>query len=95
MSEIPGYWKFETSGVLRPAIEAFLVGAPMTDEQIAAMRAYLRQWINSPIWDKNPHATEDYRQWLAMQSRLVDSLTSHATIKVWLAGAVDMGIDPL
>ena len=37
----PGYWKHETSGVLRPAVEAYLGGGPMTGSQIAAMRAYL------------------------------------------------------
>ena len=38
------YWMYETSGVLRPAIEAYFSGL-MTDQHIAAMRAYLRQWI--------------------------------------------------
>ena len=41
----PGYWQDETSGVLRPAVIAYLDGGDMTPEQIAAMRAYLRQWM--------------------------------------------------
>ena len=50
MSKIPGYWMDETSGVLRPAVEAYLHSERMTGEQIAAMRAYLRQWIMSPYY---------------------------------------------
>lgn len=40
---VPGFWMNETSGVLRPAVEAYLRREPMTPNQIAAMRAYLRQ----------------------------------------------------
>lgn len=42
---IPGYWEHETSGVLRPAVTAYLRGDAMTPDHVAAMRAYLRQWI--------------------------------------------------
>jgi hypothetical protein len=52
----PGYWLHESSGVPRPAVEAYLAGEPMAEAQIAAMRAYLRQWIGSPVWDQNPYA---------------------------------------
>lgn len=41
----PGYWMNETSGVLRPAVEAYLNGTEMTPGQIVAMRGYLRQWV--------------------------------------------------
>jgi hypothetical protein len=34
----PGYWRNETSGALRPAIEAYLQGGPMTESQIIPMR---------------------------------------------------------
>jgi hypothetical protein len=37
---VPGYWMYETSGVLRPAIENYLNNRPMSPENIAAMRAY-------------------------------------------------------
>jgi hypothetical protein len=49
---MPGFWMNETTGVLRPAVEAYLNGDPMTGEQIAAMRAkdatdlwIFRQWL--------------------------------------------------
>ena len=95
MSDAPGYWMYETSGRLRPAVEAYLAGDAMTPEQIAAMRAYLRQWINSPAWDQNPHATDESRAALAAMRRLVDCLTSRVMIEAWLAGAESIGMDPL
>ena len=33
-----------------PAVEAYLRRKPMTSEHMAAMRAYLRQWIMAPAW---------------------------------------------
>lgn len=83
---VPGYWMHETSGVLRPAIEAYLSGGPMTREQIAAMRAYLRQWIAAPCWRGRE---------VRFLRRSIDDLTSLEGIRSWLAIAEHEGIDPL
>ena len=91
----PGYWMHETSGVLRPAIEAYLSDATMTDEQIAALRAYLRQWIMSPAWDANPHADDATRKKLVFLRRWINGLTSREVIEAWLSEAEKIGIDPL
>lgn len=82
----PAYWMNETSGVLRPAIEAFCRGDDLTEEQIAAIRAYLRQWIASPAW-QGP--TVDHLR------ISVDGLISEGTIRAWLMIAAREGIDPL
>lgn len=82
---IPGYWMNETSGVLRPAGEAYLAGGDMKTEHIVAMRAYLRQWING-----------DWCGWrIAELRREVELLTSRDEIERWLAHCLDLGIDPL
>lgn len=86
MSDAPGYWRDETSGLLRPAIEAYLNDAPLTTLQCAAMRAYLRQWIDAPCW-RGP-AVDELR-------RTVGALTTKRAIDVWLDRAMDAGIDPL
>lgn len=91
----PGYWMYETSGVLRPAIEAYLHGGPMSEAQIAAMRAYLRQWIGAPAWDQNPHAGPEERAWLARMRARIDDLVSRKAINDWLDDALDGGVDPL
>jgi hypothetical protein len=81
----PGYWMNETSGVLRPAVEAYLSRNPMTPDQIAAMRAYLRQWIAS-----------EWRGPGILQLRdLVDAIQTAGDISVWLNLAEARGIDPL
>lgn len=83
---LPGYWMNETSGVLRPAVEAYLRHETMTCEQVAAMRAYLRQWIDAPGWT-GPNA-----QFLRQS---IDDVTSQPAISSWLAIAAEEGIDPL
>lgn len=82
----PGYWMYETSGVLRPAVEAYLNRRPMSKKQIAAMRAYLRQWIAASDW----RGDEVER----LRGR-IDFLVSRGAIDLWLADAVQYGIDPL
>lgn len=86
LSYLPGYWMNEVSGVLRPAIERYLTGEPMTDEHITAMRAYLRQWIGAPTW-AGP-GIEPLR-------RAIDGLTSREAISQWLDDADDNFLDPL
>lgn len=80
----PFYWMHEVSGVLRPAVEAYLLELPMTDEHIAAMRAYLRQWIAAPVWV----GVDGLRAG-------IDGLVSRAAITAWLEQADEMDIDPL
>jgi hypothetical protein len=82
----PGYWMYETSGALRPAIVAYLQHEPMTDEMIAAMRAYLRQWIMAPDW--GGPAVDALRAG-------IEGLTSRQAISRWLDIALDENIDPL
>lgn len=86
MSALPGYWMYETSGVLRPAFEAYLAGASMTPEQITAMRAYLRQWIAADAW-RGPT--------VPMLRATVERITTRQHIREWLDRALDEEIDPL
>jgi hypothetical protein len=81
-----GYWMNETSGVLRPAVEAYLRGDPLDDGQIAALRAYFRQWIAGP-WGESP-GIEKLRDG-------IDGLTSRRAIVRWLDLAMEENIDPL
>jgi hypothetical protein len=76
----------ETSGTLRLAIETYLRGEPMTLEHIAAMRAYLRQWMATGDW-RGPE--------IAGLTLGVDGLVSREAISLWLNAAVKAGTDPL
>lgn len=86
IAEAPGYWMNETSGVLRPAVEAYLENRPLTLTEIAAIRAYLRQWIFAPVW----RGTE-----IDGLRDAIDSLTNQAQIKIWIDRAIEIGADPL
>jgi hypothetical protein len=83
---MPGYWMHETSGVLRPAVEAYIYGEPMTPEHIAAMRAYLRQWIADPAWQGG--SIDELRATVGL-------LTTRKDIDRWMEVAVNECIDPL
>ena len=82
---MPGYWMHETSGVLRPAVEAYLDQAPMTPHQIAAMRAYLRQWMEGP-WEGDA---------IAALKAHVALIHDRDSLECWFDEAMDCGIDPL
>jgi hypothetical protein len=92
---MPGYWMYETSGRLRPAVEAYLFQQPLSPDDIAALRAYLRQWIDDPALDENPFADTEEHAWLSRMRARIDDLTSRQAISDWLADAVDGGLDPL
>jgi len=83
---VPGYWMRETSGVLRPAVEAYLGGgdSELTEAHCAALRAYLRQWMAAPFMGDG----------IDLLRARVDTLTSRAQINQWVNDALDLGIDP-
>lgn len=82
----PGYWMNETSGVLRPAVMAYLHGEEMTVQQVVTLRAYIRQWIMAPGF-VGPEVEE-------LRGR-VDGLQSREAIARWLDDADAAGVDPL
>lgn len=83
---VPGFWMNETSGVLRPAVEAYLRGRAMDHRQIAAMRAYLRQWIAAPGF---------VGPMVDVLRTQVEEITTRQGISRWLDRAEEIGIDPL
>lgn len=91
----PVYWRDEPSGALRPTIEAYLRGRPLGASEIAALRAYFRQWIMSPVWDRNPHANADHRALLDKLRLGIEGLTDRRAIERWLDDAEEFGLDPL
>ena len=87
----PGYWMNERyPSVLRRAVERYLKGADLSPTDIVALRAYLRQWINSPVWDANPHGTTG----LTGLRDMIGSLSSREQIDLWSRRAVEMGVNP-
>ncbi|HZF24011.1 MAG TPA: hypothetical protein VE030_11175 [Burkholderiales bacterium] len=97
----PKFWRNETGGELQPAVMAYLTGEPMTLRQIALMRAYLQQWIDSPVW--NPPGPPDVPKGTCTDARLelefiraaLAEVRTRAQINEWLHSALSIGIDPL
>ncbi len=85
MTERPGFWMNESSGALQPAVIAYIEGKELHAEQIALIRAYLRQWIMVGNWKGNDIAG------LRLQ---VNAIVSKADIDAWLTRALDSNIDP-
>lgn len=83
-NEGPGYWKNETSGVLKPAVEAYLSRDELTPAEFAALRAYFRQWVAG---FRDPAVVE--------LGNRIDDLTSRQAIDAWIGDSIDLGIDPL
>lgn len=90
----PRFWRDETSGVLAPAIHRYLVGRTKP-EDIPVLRAYCRQWIDSPAWDMNPNHDDESRAELAGLRKRAAAITTIRHIDAWIAFAVDFGVDPL
>jgi hypothetical protein len=95
MRDAPKYWPCETSGLLKPAVEAYLHGKPLSDDHVRVLRAYLKQWVDSPVWDQNPYANEDEKQWLAELRRKVDEIHSRNEVRECLSIMTNRGMDPL
>lgn len=81
-----GFWMYETSGKLRPVIERYLQQEPLSEQDIAAMRAYLRQWVMEPRFIGDD--IDDLR-------KRVSGLTTRKLIADWIKDAIDANIDPL
>lgn len=91
----PKFWRHETGGELRIAVDNYLNNRVMSLRQIALMRAYLRQWIASPVWDLNPSHDQVSRQELQQLREDVEQILTRDHIHKWTHKALDIGIDPL
>lgn len=91
----PKYWAQETGGELGPAIERYILGQELSVRDLALIRAYLRQWVDSPAWDANPaHSDLSRRQLTRLRMKVFDALTKER-IDDCIKLAIDMGMDPL
>lgn len=86
----PKYWIYEQGGKLRPAMQRYLEGHLAQPGDTALIRAYLQQWIDSPVWD-NPDTVAE----LAELRRDVRGIATRMHLDLWLEAAFNLGIDPL
>jgi hypothetical protein len=92
--DAPKYWMNETSGVLKPVIEKYLRGGELGPNELGIFRAYLRQWLESPVWNMGPVDAEGRDALNGLRKR-ISSIDSMDRLGDWLQAALDQGIDPL
>jgi hypothetical protein len=94
-TDAPKYWQHEIGGALRIAIENYLNNRLMTVCDVALMRAYLVQWIDSPVWEMNPSI--DARSMAALGALRLEArrIRNVADIHRWIHDALQEGHDPL
>jgi hypothetical protein len=92
----PKYWRDEIGGQLAAAVRTYLDNPDaLTMRDIAFLRAYFRQWVNSPAWDMNPHHDANSRATLAVLRGAVPTIASARDVQAWLNSATEAGLDPL
>jgi hypothetical protein len=85
--DAPKYWMHETSGALEPVVRDYLNGNRLSPEQVKLMRAYLYQWVNSPVWA--PSGT------LEVLRLAVAGIENQWGIAKCIEGMELLGMDPL
>jgi hypothetical protein len=85
----------ETSGVLAPVVKKLLENGDLDEWEVLTLRAYFRQWVDSPVWDLNPHAGPEVVRELADLRAGVRKIETFGDIAPWLAAAIRLGMDPL
>lgn len=91
----PKYWSYETGSELAAAIGRLLRVEALSDRDYELIRAYFKQWIDSPVWDMNPTQDRDGAAALAALRGGVDGLKTTSDIHDWLRLADQTGVDPL
>jgi hypothetical protein len=66
----------------------------LTRFEISALRAYLREWIDSPAWD-SPAMVADTRAQLQELRALATRIQSRRDIHEWRSSVTVTGMDPL
>ena len=90
----PKYWTFEPRD-LSVAVHAYTAGEDLTVRDVALMRAYLKQWVDSPVWEGYPDETDGGRQWLAELRERVRAIASPDDIAQALSIMTARRMDPL
>jgi hypothetical protein len=89
----------ETGGKLVPAMERYLKGESAEPDDVNLIRAYLRQWIDSPVWDDGVDLgiPADPIEGVTLDDlrRNVRQIASRAAVDMWLQDAMNLAIDPL
>jgi hypothetical protein len=84
----PRYWMDEPDEILRSTVEAYILGADVDGGEVAALRAYFRQYVGALRIDHHRPEIIELRG-------SIDFLHARPDVEDWLARALAAGINPL
>jgi len=93
--ERPKYWADDRGGQLAAAVLHYVRRQELTVREVWLLTAYLRQWVDSPVWDLDPHLGDGGRAELADLRKLTKGARTQRVIDECVARLVDLGMDPL
>ena len=85
--DAPKFWMHESSGVLEPVVIAYLHDEELDVAQVKLMKAYLWQWVKSPVW--GPSGT------LETLRLRVAAIETYEDLGQAIHLATELGMDPL
>ena len=89
----PRHWRDESSGELVRAIHHYLDNRrKLTFREVFVLKIYLRQWVDSPAWNAIPGASREKLEQLRADCKRI---SSQADVDRCVAGASELGMDPL
>ena len=88
----PHFWRDE--GRLEGPIMRYLGKETEQPGDTSLIRQYIRQWIDSPVWDMQPDSTDEHRRELAELRRQARDIRTREDIDHWMVAGLDLDIDP-
>ena len=76
-------------------MKRYLAGESLTLREIGLLRAYFRQWVDSLVWDQNPHQDPARAEELSALRASAVAIETQKDLEQWVARAVEFGMDPL
>jgi hypothetical protein len=94
-ADTPFHWRSAASGEIIESVAKYLEGCDLTVRDVARLRAYFVQWVDSPVWDMNPHLNaESLRELQALRSD-ARRIANAVCITAWVLRAQENGMNPL
>jgi hypothetical protein len=95
LTAAPRHWRNETSGDLIESMAKYLEGCDLMVRDLARLRAYFVQWVDSPVWDMNPHLNAESLRELAALRSDARRIANTVCITAWVLRAQENGMNPL
>jgi hypothetical protein len=93
----PSYWRDETSGQIKKAVEAYWSHSrrdELSPENVAILRIYLLHWAKAPCYRDDQYATEEDLIELDKAIAIAHNINNTEDIDITVNILMQLGIDP-